>query len=481
MDVTSTSNRRIVVLAGVLAVVAVAGAVWFFLLGGDGEQAAPAEWSPEVVDIATLVEGERRRPFLDPVRVDFLTAEEFAQAVGASPDSSAPADVQRAEQTLQLLRALALAPDDDLEALLEPSFVVALDGNPPARYLPNQRRIVVRGTEMTAEIEVALLAPLSEALHDQHFGVSRASRLDRSRSVIGLRAISAGAGAAVADAVLAERSEADRRTYRDATDPGDGRTSADLFRAMSLLPEVLGAPLVEVAIVDGTSPGDPPGWGVVNNLFGAPPRTELELLQPWAARDGFERIGVPRPQLGEGESVVFEGDFGAASLYLVMGLRADPREALAASLVWAGDTHVVTRDADDRLCVQIAVAGVDGDASDLFEQVMRDWVAATPREAEASVTRDARVVTLRSCDPGSGVNPRIALDPTTVMSLPVSRTSLLADLRADGASRANAVCVADRVLAGIPVTALTDVDTSPEAQALYDILLAESEQACRRV
>jgi hypothetical protein len=479
MELNGTRNLRVIILGAVVAIAAVA-AVVFVVLPGD-DSGSPAEWDPDVVELASWVQTTRGLGFLVPVWVDAVGDAEFAEAVGAvDPPES---DVAAARETLLLLRALGLATDrgDDGQLATEAASLV-LDGGDRVRYLPASGRIVVRAASL-AELdwadEAALVGALGTALHHQHFGIADRSRFDRTTESSGRRAVASGVGAVLADRYVVEVQEREIREWRLAQVRDRGSDGADLVRAFSLLSDDLGEPLVQVATVDA-APGEGPRWGPVNDLLALPPRTELELLQPWAAIDGFERVGVAAPEVLEGHELISSGEFGAATLYLVAALRADARAALAAVLDWAGDSAILTRDPGGRVCVAVAVAGVDGDASDRIEEVLRDWVSAGPSAADASVEREARNVTLRSCDPGPGADPGIAIDPATAVSVPVSRTDLIAELRADGRRRENAVCVADLVLAGIPVLALTDADRPPEAETLYQILRRESDQACRR-
>jgi hypothetical protein len=480
MELKRNTNPRVLLLGGAVALAAIV-AVVVFVLGRDDAGAPPASWDPQVVELVEWVQQARGLAFVNPLRVDAVSDAGFGEAVGA--DAPAAADVDRAEGTVVLLRSLGLVTDrSDDRSLAEAAARLVLDGGDRARYLPAQARVVVRGDSIESldwTERAALVEALGTALHDQHFGIAGSSRFDRSTASAGRRALAAGVGAALADRYVTEVLERELREWRLAQGRGSGQGAADLVRAMSLLSDDLGEPLVQVALNDA-APGEGPRWGLVNGLLAAPPRTELELLQPWAAIDGFERVGVPLPQPPDGEQVVASGDFGAASLYLVAALRVDAREALAAVLDWAGDAYLLTRDGEGRPCVTVVVSGTDGDASDRIEAVLRDWVRAGPRQADASVARDARNVTLRSCAAAAGADPGIVLDPATAVSVPVSRTDLLAELRADGRTRANAVCVADRVLAAIPVASLTDPDRPPEADTLYEILRRESDQACRR-
>ena len=488
MDMPSDSHTRSLALGGALLVAVVGAALWFFVLGGGGGGggvSAPESWDPEVAALVSFVEEQRGVAFVEPVAIDLVDDEGYAEAVGIGDAGASEADQVHLQRSLDLMRAFGLVTDRrDDEAIIAAAAPAILDGERFATYLPAQRRIIVRADDLAgldAVAEAELVGALSSALHGQYFGLSTASRLDRSTGVVGLRGVSAGAGTALTKRYVAGLTDSEQVAWADHVKPSRGDDATAVLASFVTLSERLGEALIDVALADTVVEGSAPGWGLVNQLFAAPPRTELELIQPWAALDGFERVAVAAPEPDDGAEVIASGDFGAASLYLVLGVRVDPREVLAASLVWAGDAYVLTRDPDGRRCIAVAVEGRDGDASDLFEDAMRDWASAGPRQADASVEREGRVVTLQSCDPGPTASAGIALDPATTVSVAVNRTELLSQLRADGSSRNSAVCTADRVIAAIPVAALVDPEPPPEAQILYDQLLDDSISACRNL
>jgi hypothetical protein len=480
MELSGGRDRRVIVLGALVVLAALVAVVVFVVLPGDEESSPAVTWDPAVVDLVEFVQTARGLPFTQAVEVVAVDADGFAAEVGAAEPSAA--DVRAAGDTLRLLRALGLVTErgDDEELAVDAARAV-LDGDDRARFVPAANRIVVRAAaldDLDEDTEAALVGALGTALHHQHFGLAAGSPFDRSAAGIGRRALSAGVGAAIADRYVVEVQERELREWRLAEVRRWEDDAAGLVAAYSLLGPQLGEPLVLVALADAR-PGEGQSWARVAELIAEPPASEFELLQPWAAIDGFVSVLVPAPEV-EGE-VLTTGDFGAASLYLTAALRVDPRQALAASLEWAGDVAVVSRDGDGRLCATVAVQGVDGDASDLIQDVLEDWVRAGPRSADASVERDGRTVILRSCEARQGDDPGIELDPASAIAVPASRTDLLAELRADGRRRQNAVCVADYVLAGIPVTALTDADRPPEAETLYELLRRDADSSCRRV
>lgn len=481
MELVDRVNRRVLLLGALVVVAAVAAFVVLVVLPDDGDSDAPAAWDPAVIGLVEWVQQARGLGFTAPLRVEAVDDAGFAAAVGA--DEPSEADLAAAGRTVQVVRALGLATErtDDADLAAEAVRHV-LDGGVRARYLPHSGRIVVRADaldDLDDDTEAALVAALGTALHHQHTGIADRSPLDRGTASVGRRALSSGVGAALADRYVVEVQERELREWRLAEVRPWDESAVGLVAAYSGVFDELGEPLVSVALVDET-PGEGRNWTPVVALLAAPPRTELELLQPWAALDGFERVAVAEPEV-EGHEVIDTGDFGAATLYLTAALRADPREALAASLGWAGDSAVLSRDPDGRLCLAVAFEGIDGDASDRIESVLDDWAAGAPPSSGAAVERDGRRVTLRSCEARRGDDPGIELDPGTVVAVPVSRTDLIAELRDEGRRRENAVCVADLVIEAIPVLALTDADRPPEAEALYDMLRRDSDRACRRV
>lgn len=486
MDLDLDSRIRTIALGGVLLVVVIAAVVWFFVLGGDeGGEPPPESWDPGVTAYVDFIQVERGLPFVNPVAVDLVDDDEFAAVVGAGADGPSEADLVHIQQAIDLMRAMALVTENvDDEALAQQVATRVLVDDQLARYLAGERRIVVRADsldDLDPIVEAELVGALGAAFHHQHFGVAAPSLLDRSTSVVGRRALSAGVSNALSERFVADWSEREQQAWADHVDPGRDDDADAVVAHFITVTEDLGEALVDVALADTVTDGSAPTWGQVNQLLAAPPRTELELIQPWAALDGFERALVSPPVVDDDQEVIAQGDFGAASLYVALGIRVDPREVLAASLEWSGDAYVLTRDADGRRCIAIAVEGSDGDASDLYQDAMEDWVSAAPSGADASVERDGRTVTLRSCDPERSEPADLVLDPATAISVAVNRTELLAQLRNDGSSRNSAVCTANRVLAAIPVAAIVDPDPPPEAQTLYNELLEESIVVCRNL
>ena len=162
-----------------------------------------------------------------------------------------------------------------------------------------------------------------------------------------------------------------------------------------------------------------------------PPTTEEQLVDARAlfARDGAKTVGEPALPAGV-EDRIDSGDFGALSLFLVLGERIDPFVALTATDGWGGDAYT-SYEQDGRACIRVGVVGdTDADTAQLRD-AMEQWVAAMPPGA-ASIEGDSGGLLLQSCDPGkdSGLvlNDR-ALD---LVLIPATREELMLSGMSDG-------------------------------------------------
>ena len=482
----STPRPRLVVALVAALVIAGGAAVWFLVLADDGP-GHPDRWDPRVVDLVTFVESDRGLGFRHPVAIEVVADAEFATAVAGSTDGVTESDQRHLDELIDLVVALNLVPDPaDRIGLLRAAWTAVHDGGRLAVYLPGQHRIVVRGEVSDAVedgfdplTEARVVAALGEALHDQHYDLTRAARVDRSREVFGPRAVRAGIGELMAVRYVRELEDSDLEASHAAhLRRGDGDGPADLVAVLALLPEILGGAFMELVLADASVEAGATTWASTTTHLVTPPRTEVEVLDPWLGMVGFERVGVPAPPLDDGAELLAEGDLGAATLYLLLALRVDALDALEASSGWAGDTYVVTRDGQGRRCTQIAVVGRDGFDTDRFEEQMTAWVDAAPAGSDASVDRE-RAVTLRSCEVVSGSAPDLEHPPGVVASVPVVWTGLVAELRADDVSRGQAECVADLALSGLALLSPDEADGSRRDDGRFETLLRDSLRACR--
>jgi hypothetical protein len=463
------------VLAGGGLVIAVLLAVGTIVLLGSSGIGHPDEWDERVLPYVEYVERERGLEFRHPVYVDFLTPDEYAEYMRVDAADLTDDEVEELDRSVAMLRALGLF-SGELDLLEVTNQLV--DEGTLAVYSHGDRRIRVRGTEIDVNLQVTLVHELVHALQDQHFDLSRLSAFETSGEAAAFRALVEGDASVVERRYVDSLSVADREAYeagsaqaRDELDLGD---VPEILVALFAAPYALGEPFVELVHADG-------GWRAVDRFLDDPPTTELELLDPQRALDGFERVEVAAPTADDGEEVVDEGDFGALTLYLVLASRLDPLAALEVADGWAGDSYIATTDPGGRLCVAVATRARSTAAQDQLRVVLGRWIDVAPAGNDATLSVDGPVVSFRSCDPGGAAEVHIVTDGLTAIGLPAVRSYLRATFAAQGIAGPQATCITDRILAEIPMDVLSDPDPAPEVIEEFQMLMFQSMSSCARV
>ncbi len=143
---------------------------WAVLRGeATAESPYPASWDKRVAPYVTIVEKERGYRFQHPVDVRFLSAKEFKKSVRTDAAEFSGEDREEIEQSTGFLRALGLISGDvDLVGAAND----ANSGLTLAYYSFEDRRITVRGTDITPATRSTLVHELTHALQDQHFGIA---------------------------------------------------------------------------------------------------------------------------------------------------------------------------------------------------------------------------------------------------------------------------------------------------------------------
>ncbi|MBK5221721.1 MAG: hypothetical protein JJE52_02355 [Acidimicrobiia bacterium] len=449
------------VAAAVFTAVCLVAVVAITLLGTSSH---PDRWDPRVDDLVAFVEVERGLRFDHPVHIDFLTPSEYSDMVRSSEGDLTDDDREMLDGSAAMLRSVGLLDGDiDLFGALNELG----DGGTLAFYDHVSKRIVVRGTEMSVDLEVTLVHELVHALQDQHFDLSRLSTLEGSGESTAFRAIVEGDATAVEDVYISQLSWDEYGQYEDALsrqyDELPIAGVPGILTASFSAPYALGAPLVGIVQAER-------GWEAVDDLLREPPTTELELLDPTAFLDGFEPVHVGRIELPEHHDLIEEGDFGAIGLYLMLAARLDPLDALAVADLWAGDAYLTSSDGAGRVCTQITVATSAGpDGLDRMVEGLEEWArtSADRDDGGAEVERQGSTAVLRSCDPGTDVEVESLTDPNTALSIPATRSYLILNAVGAGLSVDGGACVVEVVFGTVPTSML--VDPSPTAAEILDV------------
>jgi hypothetical protein len=438
-------------VAGLAAVALGVGAAYVVLVDDPDH---PSSWDPRVEEIAAWVANERDLEFEHPVRVNFLSAEEYTEVstADAGSDGDDDAAVGEAEQ-LAFLRALGFVSGDvDLDAASD----ALTDGGTLAFYDPESEEVYVRGTELTPSLRVTLAHELVHVLQDQQFDLERVG--DDASGVV-LRALAEGDAGRIEDIYVAEELTDEERTlYRAemerATAEADQATEGTVPPVLTTVfasPYILGPELIGVL-------DDRDGSSAIDDALADPPSEEVLFDPPLF---GDERA-APRSvsaTVPEGVEVLDRGEFGPTTWFLLLGSRLEGRAALAAVDGWGGDEYVTYRD-DDRVCVVIEVeADTEGDAEALHEAAA-SWASGSP-EGTTKVSLAGGVVRLRTCDPGrDAASASPSLGPE-LLRLPVLRTQIFRQVTEAGVATGPAHCYATGVIETFSPEELFDL--SPEA------------------
>jgi hypothetical protein len=394
-------GRRVALgVAASIALVAagVAGAV----VVPANEPPHPDRWDPRLVELVEFVEAERGLSFEHPIYVDFLTPEEYTAR--ATVDAGELTDEERSslDDGVALLRALGLASGhvDLFSSMNELS-----DSGTLAFYDSGLESASVRGTELDVATRVSVVHELTHALQDQHFDLDEmaeeAGEADGTTYDAYLGLIE-GDATRIEDAYSDTLSEAEFDEYLQQYDDTVAASEEDLaevpavLQAFQATPYALGPALLELLVEDG-------GNRAVDEAFRDPPTTGEHLLEPLSYLDGDQPADVDPPSLPDGvDEPIDEGHMSAVDLYLILGTRIDPFEALTAADGWGGAPFVAYEDGDDgRTCVRIRAVGDTAEDSGQLYDAFEQWVAAAPEEAGATLSDDrAGPVDLESCDPG---------------------------------------------------------------------------------
>jgi hypothetical protein len=468
-------RRRGVVLAVVAVAVCLLGVAAVVLLArGDGH---PDAWDSRIQDLVDFVEDERNLEFEHPVRVEFVSEDEWADRAEQAADDLTAEDRQRLEHGAATYRALGLA-EGDFDLL--DSFLNLTTDGAVGRYEFDEQRISVRGTELGPEARATLVHELTHALQDQHFDVGdRFDEMDDSDDASQLRALVEGDAERIEAAWIDSLSDEDARELEEA-EAETGETAEDELSdvpasliAFFAADYVLGPRFVDAVLADG-------GRDALDDAFSQPPGPEEHVLDPLSYLSDDDPAHVEPPVARDGEEVIegFGGDFGALGLYLMLAERTEPLAALEAVDGWDGDAFVVY-ESNDRTCVRAAVLADDARAARRLESALLEWQDAMPEEALAEVSEDDNVLTIQTCDPGTDADVVAGEGRSSeVIAVPAVRADIAIGILENGATVEQARCFSRGLLTFLTFDELTSDNTSPARMKEVEAFAADLADQC---
>jgi hypothetical protein len=421
----------VLALSGLVIVALVVGAAY---VATEGRPGFPKEWDKRVAPIADWVADARGLEFEHPVEVLFLSPSEYRAA--ATGDPEAAQDEKEAEDSVAQLRALGMVSGDvDLDA----AGKTLADSGTLAYYDPSEKKVFVRGTDVTPALRVTLAHELTHVLQDQHFDLERMKDLPEEKSSV-LRALAEGDATRIEDEYIETLSADERKQYEDESDDPEATKAIDdkvppALTAFFSAPYAFGPTLASFLDRKG-------GDEELDAAFRDPPSEEV-LFDPrlhGSLQAEPQKVSVGAP---DGTEKLDDGYFGPIAWYLVLASRMEPSVAMKAVDGMGGDHYAFYRQ-QSRVCVRIYAVGDDATQVRELDAALKTWVAKSPA-GTASVSLDGDTVHFQSCDPG-GDAPAVGKVTPELLGLPVGRAELYLQLVQQGASEEQASCYANTLL-----------------------------------
>ena len=457
---------RLVALAAALTLLA--GVVAAFTVDDEPRVA----WDSRVLPLISFVDQQRGLRFAHPVPVEFLSDKDFEREVRGTGTATAE-EKKQLEDFAGRLRALGLLEGKvDLGAAYDDLVGAAVVG----LYQPEQKRVLVRGTDLTPYVRGTLAHELTHVLQDQRFDLQQLQDDAPGGDTTAVTALIEGDAVRVEEAYREQLSAADKAAYaKEQTAVGkqaQGRITdlPDVLTDGLGFPYVFGPVLLDALLGEG-------GNTAVDRAFRHPPTSEAQVLDPVAHPVDQDPVDVPEPVLPPGAARLGDpGPFGQVFLLEVLGTRLSYDESTAAVAGWTGDSSIGYR-LGGRVCNAADVRVRDDAAADALVRAVRRWSAPLPG-AQVSVT--GTTVAIRTCDPGVALPaPRTP----SAYDVLVVRTQVLHELTSTGASFRVGRCVADAVVADgrrDDYRTLTSDDLSGPALARLQQVAAHAAERCRR-
>jgi hypothetical protein len=457
------------------AAVLVAGAVVIRQSGK--ELGHPDAWDPRVSDLVAFVEDERGLSFEHPVRVDFLTTEEYSDASRVDEEALTEKDRRLIEESSAILEALGMVPagTDMFDTTNEMT-----DAGTLAFYDPLTETVSVRGTELTTVVEVTLVHELTHVAQDQAFDLEQPRGDGSAAAYEGFRALAEGDALRIELAYLDTLSPQEQAAYWADYGGQVDQADADLaevppaVQAMFAAPYVLGDPLVAMIAADG-------GNAAMDDAFVSPPASGEHLLNPRSFFAGDAPVDVDEPDVPPAVDRLGAPDvLGAVGLFVMLSQRIDPVAALGAADGWGGDRYAAYDDGT-RTCAHVDLVADSPADRDELAGALRTWVDTGP-DGAGSVAVLGDTVALESCAiaPGQETGPAPAGGALGALNLPAARAQFAAlgasetGLAPDAAA-AYGQCVVDR----LPLDAILQAGDGAEPSAEVTAAVEQAIVECR--
>jgi hypothetical protein len=417
-----SSAAPFIALAVVLGLLVLAGVL---VARGSGSKWAKS-WDPRVVDLVKFVEQDRELTFKHPIKVEFLTDAQFDAFLnqGGPSDDAADKNAYIVQQALGLVAA-----DYD-----PAKGKAGEDASTVGVYTPNDKRIRVRGSELTVDVRITLVHELTHALQDQAFNLGKVDRLaNTDEEARGIGAIIEGDATLVEQNYISSLGDDDRTDLESVSAPSGSGGLPPAIIATFGLPYLVGDEFVYLIAADGVEARD--------GLFTDPPTSQLPLIDPLAYADPGDKPSIKAPTVPDPVKNVTD-ELGPAQWFYALTTMLSPADARSAMTAFGTDRAAFTR-TSGTLCVTDNIAPRSSSTRAALRTALESWAAADA--SNRSLTDADNLIVAKSCattTPKGDTKIRDALFDLE------ARNNVMASLRARNITTSNkaAVCVAEDAL-----------------------------------
>jgi hypothetical protein len=362
---------RPVVIVGIVALVALVGAILLTSRGGGDEDDDLAS-APRVSGVtepitgiddavgrmSTYVERARGLEFKEPVKATLLDDAAFERRLREGN----PVDDARIEGRIATLRALKLLPPDfDIESALRDDLSSVI-----GFYDPLTDELYVRGRGDSPYVRFVLVHELTHALQDQHFDIGA---LLAAEGDVGLahRALIEGDAEDIMRDYLSTLGPFEQDLVaREAKERGDQLYGRSFYLSYTNFPYVAGKQFVRDLVTGATNEQ-------LNAAYANPPQSSEQIIDigRYRAGDGPRPVAPPRAD----GTVIDQGDIGQFELAFLL-LLALPVESTFRAIEGWGGSRYVTWSAGERSCTRARFVMDTPPEERELVAALRDWASA---------------------------------------------------------------------------------------------------------
>lgn len=386
------SREARLLVMGIIVILAIIGVTKLWL---DRDAGHPAEWAPNVQQVADWVAKHRKLTFDHKVPVQTMPPAEYDAMVAEAGRPDDDSIQQQLTDEVAMWRALG-GVEGNPETRLD--WVLAQRPDLGAFYDLDSGELRLRQGTPQDRLGPGLAGALSIALDDQR------GDLDTLRD----GGIAENPTFDVVDGTAAFM----RTEYARTSDPEGGGAgelpqiseadgSGDDLEFLTVRPTLrswLGSGLVRfVEAKDGVE--------AVNELVVDPPTSSQQVMFPLYHLSGRGALSVEPPTVPEGAEVLESGTLGAPTWYLLLAAHATDADGVTDALTfaqrWSGDQFVAYREADGRVCVADVLRGADEADARTLTTWLEAWRDTMPAGRIDVETRSGLDVSVTACDPGA--------------------------------------------------------------------------------